>query len=93
MLYKKNSIDKQDSTGARQIEASGSDNQSLSASSTPIFPSIGNKSIKPSAACSNTGAHLGSVRTVAETATLTTPVHPTSSRSVAIGNVTVSVFF
>ena len=93
MLYKKNSIDKQDSTGTRQIEASGSDNQSLSASSTPIFPSIGNKSIKPSAACSNTGAHLGSVRTVAETATLTTPVHPTSSPSVAIGNATVSVFF
>ena len=90
LLYKKNFIDKQDSTGARQIEASGSDNQSLSASSTPIFPSIGNKSIKPSAACPNTGAHLGSVRTVAETATatetVTTLVHPISSPSVSIGN-------
>ena len=88
MLYIKNSIDKQDSTVARQIaEASGIDNQSLSASGKS------NKSIKQPAACSNTGAHLGSVRTVAETATLTTPVHPTSSPSVAIGNATVSVFF
>ena len=95
LLYKKNSIDKQDSKGARQIEASGSDNQSLSASSTPIIPSISNKSIKPSAACSITGARLGSVRTVAETATatVTTLVHPISSPSVAIGNVTLSVSF
>ena len=95
LLYKKNFIDKQDSTGARQIEASGSDNQSLSASSTPIIPSISSKSIKPSAACSNTGARLGSVRTVAETstATATTLVHPISSPSVAIDNVTLSVSF
>ena len=93
LLYKKNSIDKQDSTGARQMEASGSDNQSLSASSTPIIPPISNKSIKPYAACSNTGAHLGSVRTVAATATVTTLVRPISSPSVAIGNVTVSVSF
>ena len=95
LLYKKNSIDKQDSTVARQIEASGSDNQSLLASSKLIIPSISNKSIKPSAACSNTGAHLGSVRTVAETstATVTTSVHPKSLPSVAIGNVTVSVSF
>ena len=94
-FIKKNSIDKQDSTGARQIEASGSDNQSLSASSTPIIPSISNKSFKPPAACSNTGAHLGSVRTVAEkaTATVTTLVHPISSPSVAIGNVILSVSF
>ena len=94
-FIKRNSIDKQDSTGARQIEASGSDNQSLSGSSTPIIPSISNKSIKPPAACSNTGAHLGSVRTVAETATatVTTLVHPISSPSVAIGNVTLSVSF
>lgn len=90
LLYKKNSIDKQDSTGARQIEASGSENQSLSASSTAIIPP------KPrSAACSNTGAHQGSIRTVAEaaTATVTTLVHPISSPSVAIGNVTLSVSF
>ena len=95
LLYKKNSIDKQDSTVARQIEASGSDNQSLLASSKLIIPSISNKSIKPSGACSNTGAHLGSVRTVAETAiaTVTTSVHPKSLPSVAIGNVTVSVSF
>ena len=95
LLYKKNSIDKQDSTVARQIEASRSDNQSLLASSKLIIPSISNKSIKPSAACSNTGAHLGSVRTVAETATatVTTSVHPKSLPSFAIGNVTVSVSF
>ena len=94
-FIKRNSIDKQDSTGARQIEVSGSDNQSLSGSSTPIIPSISNKSIKPPAACSNTGARLGSVRTVAETATATviTLVHPISSPSVAIGNVTLSVSF
>ena len=90
LLYIKNSIDKQDSTVARQIEASGIDNQSLSASSES------NKSIKQPAACSNTRAHLGSVRTVAETATVTvtTPlVRLISSPSVAIGNVTVSVSF
>ena len=91
LLYIKNSIDKQDSTVARQIaEASGIDNQSLSASGKS------NKSIKQPAACSNTGAHLGSVRTVAETVTvtITTPlVRLISSPSVALGNVTVSVSF
>ena len=90
LLYIKNSIDKQDSTVARQIEASGIDNQSLSASSES------NKSIKQPAACSNTRAHLGSVRTVAETATVTVTtslVRLISSPSVAIGNVTVSVSF
>lgn len=88
-------LDKQDSTGARQIEASGSDNPSLSASGKPITPSINNKSIKPSAACSNTGAHLWSVRAVAETAAaiVTTLVHPMSLPSLAIGNVTVIVSF
>ena len=93
LLYKK--IDKQDSTVVGQIEASGSGNQSFSASSKPIIPSASNKSIKPPAACSRTGAHLGSVRTVAETATatVTTLVHPISLPSVAIGNVTVSVSF
>lgn len=73
----------EDSTVARQIEASGIDNQSLSASSES------NKSIKQPAACSNTRAHLGSVRTVAETATVTvtTPlVRLISSPSVAIVN-------
>ena len=90
LLYIKNSIDKQDSTVARQIEASGIDNQSLSASSES------NKSIKQPAACSNTRAHLGSVRTVAETVTVTTTtplVRLISSPSVALGNVTVSVSF
>ena len=87
LLYIRNFIDKQDSTVVRQIEASGIDNQSLSASSES------NKSIKQPAACPNTGAHLGSVRTVAETATVTPLVRLISSPSLAIGNVTVSVSF
>ncbi|KAM7433100.1 hypothetical protein ABFA07_016615 [Porites harrisoni] len=68
----------EDSTVVRQIEASGIDNQSLSASSES------NKSIKQPAACPNTGAHLGSVRTVAETATVTPLVRLISSPSLAI---------
>ena len=82
-------IDKQNSTLAGQIEASGSDNQAHSTVSIkPVIPSFTNQSIKQLGAFLNTGPQLGSVRTVAVTLATATPVHKmTSSPFMAIGSV------